>query len=448
MGLYRKALVLGLGASGEAATLLLLREGTKVTVVDESVDGAELTRRIRKIQGEGVVFLHQIPESGEFDVCVVSPGLDSASELVRKVELLGIPVISELELGFLRCCCPIVAITGTNGKSTAVKLCHEALSLAGFNSAIAGNYGIPVCAVVNECPDLDWLVVEVSSFQLEKTNVFKPEVAVLLNIQPDHLDRHVDMDAYIALKCRIFAQMDENGVGIVPEDIAVDICNRAKGKNRWLRFGTGKDADYRFANGCIEYTKNNKKEDFSLNETIFDNSILGVNTAAVAAAVSACGCSASFAGKAALGFECLPHRMEHFAVINGVHFVDDSKATNLSAMLASIKAVNGRVLLVAGGLLKEKKCNFVKEMLASKVKGVYLIGDAAKALRIAWSDVAKCTLFRDLSSAVNTAWKDACRGDTVLLAPGCASFDQFNGYDDRGNKFKAIVEVINEKESV
>jgi len=436
------ALVLGLGASGFAAAKLLLQEGSDVTVIDQASDDS-VREKAEELESSGATVrcgVSKIP-SGAFDTCIVSPGIDSASGLVQEAEALGIPAISELELGFRYCRCPVVAVTGTNGKSTTVKLCHDALSLAGARSAIAGNYGPPICDVAGETKNLDWLVLEVSSFQLERIISFRPKVGVLLNVQPDHLDRHGDMETYMALKYRMFNRMDSDDTGIVPEENWTDLSRSASG-NRWVRFGSGKTADYRFGDGHVVCAAD-EKQGFSLGKTIFDNPVLGLNAAAAAATVSACGYSASIVGRAAIGFKPLEHRMEHVGLLNGVSFVNDSKATNLSAMVASLKAAPGRVRLVAGGLLKEKDLNLAKEVLARKAHAVYLIGNDAKRMRAAWNDTVKCTIFNALEAAVMAAWKDASQGDTILLAPGCASFDQFDSYKDRGNQFKHTVEVIN-----
>jgi len=218
--MYEKALVMGMGVSGMASAELLFCEGTGVTIID-ACNNFNLQRKARLLRAKGVhVILNcdSVP-ADRFDVCIVSPGISSDSKWIREVESRGVEVLSELELGASRCKCPILAVTGSKGKSTMVKFCHDILSLAGKRVAIAGNYGPPLCSVVAERKNrnLNWVIVEVSSFQLENVKTFKPNIGVLLNIQPDHLDRHGTMQAYTNIKSRLFRRMKKQDFGIVFE---------------------------------------------------------------------------------------------------------------------------------------------------------------------------------------------------------------------------------------
>ena len=443
--MYRDALVVGLGVSGTAAARALLEQGTSVTAVD-SGSGAELAKKAEHLQAAGarVELGCRTAPAGVFEVCIVSPGVPPDSALVREVEGRGISVISELELGARLCRVPMLAVTGTNGKSTAVKLCSEALTAAGLRTVAAGNYGLPLCEAVAQ-DDLDWVVVEVSSFQLERVVTFSPAVGVLLNVQPDHLDRHGTMAAYRQLKARLFGAMEPGARAIVPDEERLAIARLEGGERQWTTFGASADCDYRFEGSCVWYSEAAHMHSVPFENTPFMNPVLGLTAAACVAAVRACGMDAGAVAEAARAFEPLPHRMQTVGVIDGVRFIDDSKATNLAALSAALEMAGDGVRLIAGGLLKEKCLNSVKEVLEKRVGGLYLIGDATEEMVDAWAGTVPCRRCGDLESATRSAWRDAVPGETVLLSPGCASFDQFRNFEERGDRFKEIVRSIHEE---
>jgi UDP-N-acetylmuramoylalanine--D-glutamate ligase len=437
---YNKALVLGLGASGVEAAKLLMSEGTEVTAVDATLSDALDERKKELLDAGAEVQLgcNELP-AGEYDLCVVSPGISASSEWVETAER-RMPVISELELGASRCECPIVAVTGTNGKSTMVKLCGDAFERSGRRTVVAGNYGTPVCAVAKETTNLDVIVLEVSSFQLEKVDVFSPRIGVLLNIQPDHLDRHGNMDAYMAMKARLFGGMQEDGTGIVLSSELQTVRTLSSGENKWISFGLEGGVDFRFDSGAISWTEGGEMKEIDIAGSYFDNSILGLTAAAGAAVLKECGVEAGDIADSIMNFEPLPHRMENVGTFDGIRFVDDSKATNLTAMLAGLEMAGDNVRLIAGGQLKEKSSDKVKEVLAKRVKTIYLIGEASVELKEAWSDAVDCRECGDLRNALRMACSDSSKGEIVLLSPGCASFDQFENYKDRGRQFKQIIQ--------
>lgn len=441
--MFETALVLGAGISGEAAARLLLREGTSVTVWDQATvkDIGERAETITAM-GARVVAGQDAPPPGPYDICVISPGVDSELPFVKAIEAGGTAVISELELGYRHCACPILAITGTNGKSTVVKLCHDALEQSGKKTCMAGNYGTPLSMIADQTTSLDWAVVEVSSFQLEKVERFRPRVGVLLNIRPDHLDRHGDMATYGGLKMRMFENMECDDVAIVPEAGGSCEAPLVPGQARKVLFGVADASQSRYGDHQVTCESCGANDIVDLRGTLFDNPMLGVNAAAAGAAVIACGGTAESVSTAAAKFVSLPHRMETVCEIGGVRFVDDSKATNLAALIASVEASERPVRLIAGGLLKEKDLEIAKEVLAKKSRGVYLIGAAADEMKKAWGSIVPCKEFDGLARAVEGAWEDACEGETVLLAPGCASFDQFRSYHDRGVRYRKAVEEI------
>lgn len=443
METYATALVLGLAASGEAAARLLLAEGTQVSVVDRA-DGDVLRQRAAALDALGArVALGQsgLP-AGSFSVCVVSPGIPVNSPWVNDMRQRGVPVLAELELGWSRAACRILAISGSNGKSTLVRLCADALAGAGQRVTVAGNYGIPVSQAVLERRDWDWLVLEVSSFQLETVRAFRPDVGVLLNLHPNHLDRHGTMAAYEQLKTRLFSRMRAEDVGVVPEALASRIAGLAGSPNRWVTFGTSADAGVRYHEGRVIDRLRSRR--LSLEATAFANDILGVAGAAAAAAIGACGESLETLERAARAFQPLPHRMQEVAARGSIRFVDDSKATNLAAMMAALKMSPAPVRLIAGGLPKHESYDAARPLLADKVAAVYLIGEAADTMASAWQDVVPCRLSRTLEEAVRSAGLQARPGDTVLLSPACASFDQFKNFEDRGDRFAQCVRTLGE----
>lgn len=448
---YASALVLGLGESGLAAAHLLLDEGSAVTVLDQH-DTPALRARADVLRERGAeVHLAATSRPGPPPaVAVVSPGIPAGSPWLRDVAGAGTPLRSELDIGASRCRCPMLAITGTNGKSTLTTLCAEALTLGGLRVASGGNLGTPLARIAPRSGALDWVAVEVSSFQLETVATFRPRVGILLNIQPNHLDRHGDMGTYLATKCRLFRRMGAGDTAVVPEALADAVRGEvqaahaaaADGGPEWRTFGDSELATYRYVRGAIRTPHG----DVDLAGTRFDNPVLGLAVAAAAAALDACGLTPATLTEAVRRNRPLPHRMMDLGSIGGVRFIDDSKATSLAAMAAALGMLQEPVRLIAGGLLKEYDLSVVQELLAKKTRGVYGIGKGAAAMMAAWSGTAACRDCGDLETAVRTAWKDAQPGDVVLLSPGCASFDQFRNFEERGQRFAAVVERIREEE--
>jgi UDP-N-acetylmuramoylalanine--D-glutamate ligase len=420
METYRTALILGYGRSGKAAERLLRSEGCETTVFSQdTADDSALCGAMLK---------------NTFDVCIVSPGFSLSHPWICLVSEAGIPLLSELELGWSRHRGKTVAVTGSNGKSTAVKWIAEMFQLAGHRVAIAGNYGIPACQAVMDHPDLDWLVLEVSSFQLETAQNFRADVAVLLNLLPNHMDRHESMDLYRRTKARIFGSISlSRDACVVPADWAELLKADVGSERLWITFGGTPDADYFFEKGSV-FTREGTALD--LTGTLFDSPVLGSCTgAAVAAVADQAGIPRELAEKAARSFKPLPHRLQKVGEIEGVAYVNDSKATNLAAVAAALQTCGSGVHLIAGGLPKESDYTFIKEVLAERAQSIYLTGQASRAMYQAWNGVCPCVECGTLEIAFNTARNAAKPGETVLLSPGCASFDQFNSFEERGERF-------------
>lgn len=432
---YKKALVVGCGRSGRAAEALLRSEGCSVVSICQEIT-----------PDYSYETLHFDPE-----IAIVSPGFSLKNPWIADLIARGIPLLSELELGWSRRHCPVIAVTGSNGKSTAVKWIAEALAQAGQTAVPCGNYGFPVCAaaMLPEIPD--WLVIEVSSFQLETVREFRSDIGLLLNVLPNHLDRHGSMEAYRNLKLRLFENMQDSDTAILPfgffqtleksgENIPVPGKSDRRFSSHWKTFGTEEGGDFRYSGGRVG--------GIDLNGTLFANEILGTAGAAVAAVCAACGIPEAAVEAAAREFQPLPHRMALVAEIGGVTYVDDSKATNLAAMCAAIRICSGKVHLIAGGRAKEKDFSLAKDLLAQRVSHLYLIGEASGAMQDAWGDVVRCDVCGTLEQAVNAAKRQARPGETVLLSPACTSFDQFRDFNERGDCFAAAVRGQSTEEEV
>ena len=386
------ALVFGAGKSGSAAAELLRRLGIGRA-------GARPSRSdvVRVLDGDDAY------PDGAWDLAVTSPGVPLDHPWQVAARAAGVPVISELELGARHFAGKMLAVTGSKGKSSVVKLVADGLNAAGVTAVACGNYGTPLCEVALMEPQPAWAVVEVSSFQMETTHPehFHPVAAAILNLQEDHLDRHGSVEAYHALKRRML----EGAARAVAAARAWDDC---------------------------------------LAGSYFDNDVLRPNGEVAAALMDAAGLSHDAIARAFASFVPLAHRMQKVAEIQGVSYIDDSKATSLAALAAGVRMAQGgrpepSVRLIAGGLAKGDSPNSVIPYLRSGVKKVYLIGRCADQLFDAWRETVPCEVCGTLGRAVERSRRDACSGEVVLLSPGTASFDQFQSYGARGDAFASFV---------
>ena len=440
-GLYDglNALVLGAALSGEWAARLLLSRGSSATVLDES-DGAALADAAARISADGgaVRFGKGRLPDGAFDVCVASPAFALGHPWIAECAERGIPVVSEMELGACYWQGKILAITGSKGKSSLVKFCADTLASHDVSAAPAGNYGVPLCQLVMERPHLEWAVTEVSSFQMEHSPTFRPHIAILLNLQPDHLDRHADFAEYKGLKFRMFANMGEDDYALLPQGL--DAGGLLPGAVPCERFGAEAGSAWRYGGGAVEGPPGVR---VACGGSWFDNDVLGLAAAAGAAALARAGLSAEAIGEGFRDFRPLAHRVQAIGVdARGVTWVDDSKATSLTALAAALRMVRKPVRLIAGGLLKENDLIFLKELLAETTKKVYLIGQCAGQMADAWAPVVACEIYGTVERAVSAAAQDAQDGETVLLSPGTASFDQFSSYRERGERFTQLARAV------
>jgi len=448
----KKILVLGLGASGRAASELLRQRGAGVVAVDRAETPAvrQEADALRKLGVDVRLGVTQAPPE-PFDLAVISPGVPTQSPLVQELNRRDIPVIGELELGYQQALCLNISITGTNGKTTTTELVERILKHSGRKTIAAGNIGLPLCSVVNQTRDLDFLTLEVSSFQLETTRFFRPVVAVLLNITPDHLDRYAAMADYMRAKARLFMNQQAFDWAIVQSEALAQL----------------RSLKVEIPSKVITFSVNNRRADIYLDRGLlvsrladWTGPLLDMDNCKLRGPHNAENLMAALAVGHVLrvpleqmvetlkAYEPAPHRCEQVAEINGVRFVNDSKATNLDALHKALLAMPaGRggepnILLIAGGQDKGFEFHDIGPLLSQRVKRACLIGETREKIRAAWSLFTPCAVVDSLLEAVQHCAANAVPGDVVLLSPACSSFDMFQNYQHRGEVFRESVERL------
>jgi UDP-N-acetylmuramoylalanine--D-glutamate ligase len=428
---------------------LLLRRGATVLAVDD-FDTAPLKATAARLRRAGATVRlgSKVVFEGHFHFAVVSPGVASDNAAVREMKQRGVPVISELELGYQHALCLNIAITGTNGKTTTTELVERVLQHNQTKTIAAGNIGLPVSEVAEQTRELDVLIIEASSYQLEHTEYFRPAVAVLLNITPDHLDRYASMEDYIRAKARIFMNQQPFDFAIIQSEALKQLrALNIEIPSKIVTFSaTDRDADIYFDRGLLV----SRMADWSGPLVDIDKCrIKGPHNAENLMAALAVGRAFRVPLErmvsALAGYEPAPHRCELVAEINGVTFINDSKATNVDALHKALLAVPRRadgqpnVWLIAGGKDKGLEYHELGPVLAQRVKGAFLIGETRAKIRAAWGLFIPCGLTDSLLEAVTEAARSAVPGDVVLLSPACSSFDQFQNYQERGDVFRRAV---------
>ena len=430
--------VLGAGLSGSAAALLLASEGAQVTVLDSAAENNLLKSTLDNLRAHGVRVVcgsEANQQSSTYDWMVVSPGIDPVSPLARYFSSREIETISELELGWRSCEMPVIAVTGTNGKTTTTELLAQMLNACGQRTIACGNIGKPLSEVAREKNSFDVLAVEVSSFQLEMIQTFRPSISLWLNFAPDHLDRYRSVADYRAAKLRIFENQTKDDVAIVNASETLP-----KIRPRQITFSAYADrADFRLAEGAIVYQN---QIVLRLAETKLRGSHNIENLMATLAAGLARGLSFQQMVPPLCAYEPRPHRCEFVREVGGVGYVNDSKATNLDAVEKALRAQTKPIVLIAGG--KDKGFTFdpLRPLVKEKVRSTILIGEMADSIARAWSGAVKSEIASSLADAVERAHAIARPGDVVLFSPGTSSFDMFKSYADRGDQFRALVQAL------
>ncbi|MCF7889816.1 UDP-N-acetylmuramoyl-L-alanine--D-glutamate ligase [Candidatus Bipolaricaulota bacterium] len=418
---YEEIAVFGAGATGQAVVDYLTSKGVKVFVTEKDEIDPRTRNRFRK---RGVKF----EEDGHSeralnsDLIVLSPGVPPDHELVKEARNLGIPTIGEIELAYrLSPTDRIVAVTGTNGKSTTVNLIYEILKYMGTSSIACGNIGTPFISMIPSLAPDDAAVVEVSSYQLQTTEKFRPRVAVLTNLALDHLDRHGSFANYREVKLRLFNNQNERDYAVIKDGLDLKIPNK-------------KPTEVEFR----------PREPRGMELSPHQKENVGAALAAANCLLEGPELDSPPSEPVNRGLN-LPHRLEFAGTLNGVKFVDDSKATNPAATIAAIEGFDQPVRLLLGGKAKMSGYDELVEIIEpDSVRATYLFGSAkgklAEILRRA--EVAKFQTYPSLAKAVKEAFVDANQGEIVLLSPGCSSFDRFNNFEERGERFKEIVNSL------
>lgn len=444
----KRVLVVGFGKTGFSTTRFLLDRGAAVTLTDIRTNIAPprefMDRGVALETGE-----HRVATFLSHDLIIVSPGVPLMIRPVIEARSRGIEVISEIELAcrFLRC--PLIAVTGTNGKTTTTSLIGSMFRKAGKTVFVGGNIGTPLIEAVSENRPLDYAVAEVSSFQLEAVVQFRPAVSVLLNITDDHLDRHPTFEEYARAKSNIFRQQrkpdtavlnyDDPQVRALAGDVAADVFFFSR--ETALEHGA-------FYDGMLHLRKSGSPEViFSVAEARLQGAHNKENMLAAAAVGSLCGLTPDIIRAALIEFQGLPHRMEFVAEVAGVSFYNDSKGTNVGACVKSLESIDAPIILIAGGKDKGGSYRPLRELTTRKVKGLILLGEAKDRIAAELGDVVPTIKVATLEDAVAEAFARSSAGDRVLLSPACASFDMFQSYEHRGRCFRDAVEKLSRSAS-
>jgi UDP-N-acetylmuramoylalanine--D-glutamate ligase len=442
----KKVLVVGLGKSGLAAALFLRHQGAQVTVSD--VRSAEaLAKDIPALLEEGIMVEaggHGLLTFRRQDLIVVSPGVPLETPELVQARNFGRPVIGELELAARFLQGKSLAITGSNGKTTTTSLVGEILEEAGFPTLVGGNIGVPVIALINQSTADTWSVLEVSSFQLESTEQFHPQIAVILNITPDHLDRHGTFENYALAKERIFAaQTPDDFLVLNAENVrAAAAASRTHARVYWFSLERSVPQGTWVEAGQVVFRSSKDAHTESiipLHSIPLKGEHNVENVLAAVCASRLAGAPADAIRRAIENFKAVEHRLEYVATLNGVEFFNDSKATNVDATAKAIAAFSSGIHLILGGKDKNSDYTQLSHLLRERVRAVYTIGSAAAKIESQLRGVVPLQSCDTLDKAVREAAAAARPGDVVLLAPACSSFDQFESYEHRGRVFKELV---------
>jgi UDP-N-acetylmuramoylalanine--D-glutamate ligase len=445
----KKVLVVGLGKSGMAAALFLRHHGARVTVSD--VRSAEaLSKEIPKLLEEGIMAEaggHGLLTFRRQDLIVVSPGVPLDTPELAQAKDFGLEVIGELELAARFLKGKILAVTGSNGKTTTTTLLGEILAAGGLPTLVGGNIGVPVVTLINQSTDASWSVLEVSSFQLETTVEFRPAISVILNITQDHLDRYGTFENYCAAKERIFAAQTAEDCLVLNAGNApcVAAATRSAARVYWFSNEHPVEQGAWVENDEIVY----RAQKDAATEKVMPLSGIHLkgahnveNVLAAVVAARQAGVPAEIVRSAIEKFKAVEHRLEYVATRKGVEFYNDSKATNVDATAKAIEAFPNGIHLILGGKDKNSDYTLLSDLLRERVRAVYTIGAAAAKIESHLRGVVSIHSCETLAKAVSVAAAAAHPGEVVLFAPACSSFDQFENYEQRGRVFKQLVKEL------
>ena len=449
----KRILVIGAGKTGVAVSRFLASYGAWVTLADIKA-GSEIEQNLRSLGPDINVVLGGYPQvtPALWDLVVVSPGVPPTVPPVKQAREVGVPVTGELELAFQLARAPVVAITGTNGKTTTTALTGEIFRLAGYRVLVGGNIGVPLIDKVETLGPEDVIVAEVSSFQLAATRTFRPRVGVILNITPDHLDWHGDFKAYVEAKARIFRMQGPADFTVLnlDDNVTAGLAGRTAGQVIFFSRTHTVDRGVCVQAGKIMLVRPDEtREVCAVGELLLPGSHNLENALAAAAAAWSMGVDARHIAAALRTFPGVAHRLELVTEHNGVKYVNDSKGTNPDATIKALDAYNVPIVLIAGGRNKGGSFDSLAAKVREKVRVLVVLGESAPAIEAAVRAEGFKRVLRaaNLPEAVEIAHREARRGEVVLLSPACASWDMFANYEERGNLFKKVVRELVEGEA-
>ncbi len=439
--------VVGMASSGVAAATFLVQQGAKVTISEQKT-AEELGELPLKLASLGIILEtggHKTETFRSADLIVLSPGVNPSITPLNAAKKRGIPIVSEIELASWFINRPLIAITGTNGKSTTTALIGHLLSSSGKTVFVGGNIGTPLTEYLLDQKATEYIVAEISSYQLETTVTFRPWIAILLNIGEDHLDRHPTTACYAAVKGRIFHNQGEGDWAIVNAEDPNIAPLFPQIKSQVVTFGTrgGRDNHVWLENpDKLSYECAGKRGNIPLNGVKLKGMHNRQNIMAAVGAAVICDLNCAMIEEALSTFTGLEHRLELVGKWKGVEVYNDSKATNVASAITALQSLKGPLLLIAGGRDKGGDYTPMRDLIREKVKTLILLGEARERMREAFQDLVPIELVQGMEEGVRLAWELAQEGDTILLSPACSSFDMFKDYQERGRVFKEIVRRV------
>ena len=437
-------LMVGLGATGSATSLFLKEQGAQVTV-SELRDEAAAGPVIQNLRSRGITVEaggHRPQSFLTADLIVTSPGVSPDIPPLRAAAAQGVPIISEIELAYRFIHTPLIAVTGTNGKTTTVKLMAEIFRNAGKQIFLGGNVGNPLIEYVLHGHRDEYIIAEISSFQLEGIQTFRPYISVLLNLQQDHLDRYASYGEYIAAKARLFSNQQQGDYALLNADDA-DVQKLSPAiKATILSFSCRRPVScgiYHSGNQFY-YTVGDHRVSFAADRLRLRGTHNLHNIMAAAAVSTLCGCEREAIERTMQDFKGLHHRLEFVLERNGIKFYNDSKATNVGSVVSALEAMSPPLILIAGGKDKGGDYDPLIPLIREKVKALVLIGEAKEKMHRVLKSSTAIFVAETLEEAFERSVHEASPGDTVLLSPACSSFDMFANYEQRGNAFSALAQ--------
>ncbi len=448
----KNILIVGLGKSGAASARFLKKQGAKVTVTDMA-DEQKLGLYLKELDGMNITMelgQHRIETFKQADLIVVSPGVPHTILPIKKAKEKGVAVVGEIELAARFIKEPIVAVTGTNGKTTTTKLLGEMLENSGIKVFVGGNIGNPLINYVEKEEKAQVIVAEISSFQLDTIDTFRPKVSVLLNITKDHLDRYPDFEAYVKAKGRIFENQREDDTAVLngSDPLIRLLCENIKAKKVFFSCDqddapgeNGKDATVMGKKIIIRLAGNGIRSiDLSCMSLPGRHNKENISAACLAALAA----GGTFEGieHALKKFKGLSHRLEYVLAINGVSYFNDSKATNVDAVARALESFSAPVILIMGGRDKDNDFSALGDLVRLHAKKLIVMGETSEKIKSALASFVSINSASSMEDAVFQAYREAAAGDIVLLSPACSSFDMYNSYAERGEHFCRVVKKL------